>query len=203
MLGVASGFNFDLSVLVIAATDGFELDLDVVFVHLARLEVVEELVELALIVLILFVVLAHFIIESGLGVESFEVTVVAAFRALLEEAAFGRENDLVWSLFSWLEFDMDVVFGRHQGLDNIFVFGAVWDVDFTVDLEWHAKGVFSINLLNVLGTLDEVLVLDAFHDWSTLLNPFDFAGVGEWQGVEVEDTELFLWNFNGPFEGLG
>jgi len=203
VLGVASGFNFDLSVLVIAATDGFELDLDIVFVHLARLEVVEELVELALIVLILFVVLAHFIIESGLGVESFKVTVVAAFRALLEEAALGRKNDLVWSLFSWLEFDMDVVFGRHQGLDNIFVFGAVWDVDFTVDLEWHAKGVFSINLLNVLSALDEVLVFDAFHDWSTLLSPFDFAGVGEWQGVEVEDTELFLWNFNGPFEGLG
>jgi hypothetical protein len=51
--------------------------------------------------------------------------------------------------------------------------------------------------------LDEVLVFDAFHDWSTLLSPFDFAGVGEWQGVEVEDTELFLWNLNGPFEGLG
>jgi hypothetical protein len=110
---------------------------------------------------------------------------------------------LVWSLFSWLEFDVDVVFGRHQGLDNIFVFGAVWDVDFTVDLEWHAKGVFSINLLNMLGTLEEVLVFDALHDWSTLLSPFDFADVGEWQSLEVEDTELFLWNFNGPFEGLG
>jgi hypothetical protein len=203
VLGVASGFNFELSVLVVAATNGFELDLDVVFVHLAWLEVVEEFVELALIVLILFVVLAHFIIESGLGVESFEVTVVAGFRALLEEAALGRKDDLVWSLFSWLEFDVDVVFGRHQSLDNIFVFGAVWDVDFTVDLEWHAKGVFSVNLLNMLGTLDEVLVFDAFHDWSTLLSPFDFAGVGEWQGVEVEDTELFLWNLNGPFEGLG
>jgi preprotein translocase subunit SecA len=23
------------------------------------------------------------------------------------------------------------------------------------------------------------------------------------EGLEVEDTELFLWNFNGPFEGLG
>lgn len=70
-------------------------------------------------------------------------------------------------------------------------------------LEGHIDGlVFAEGLLNVLGALDEGLVLNALNDRSALLEPFEVGDVGGGEGVNVQDAVLLLWDLHGPLDLL-
>lgn len=130
---VALGFELDLSGLVLAAALGLELELDVVLVGLAGVEVIELTVKVGAV--FGFVVLVHFVVEIGFGAEALELAVGGLF-SLLEEFAGELELDLARGLFGRLEFDLDVVLGGQQGLDDLFIVHLVWHMNFSLNLKF-------------------------------------------------------------------